>query len=126
MASCDNGLLTSDAQLKLNTLTRKLGIRFYATQTQGLNGWFFSDLGAEHTYLVEIPAGEGVRTKVQYQQAFVPLETALATTWVSLKPRQVQRLKFKPGLFATLGKFTLVPSIPLPFDHFQTLPVMAV
>lgn len=90
---------TREDLVDLNARARSVGAKFYAAQTQGLDGWWFSDLG-KHTYLVE---GQD-KKKVQYQQEFVPLSEALSAKW-SLPPKKLKRLKLTPGFFPTIGTF---------------------
>ena len=88
-----------------------MSVKFYASQSQGLGGWIFSDLGGPHSYVVERATfaesgpskGQMQKKKVKFTQDFVPLREALEMEWKGVKPRAIKRLKLSPGFFGTLS-----------------------
>ncbi|MCO5565710.1 hypothetical protein L7F22_019384 [Adiantum nelumboides] len=46
---------SKDSLITLNNRSRQLGIPFYISGSQGLNGYIFSDLGDSHQYVIEKP-----------------------------------------------------------------------
>jgi len=102
-----------DTIQRTNDLCRKLGKKFYASGSYGLNGYIFADL-LEHEWLIErtekpLPSrssklkdapAEAVKVSVKKSQTFVPFERAIAHTWQGLSVKKQK--KMSPMLFATL------------------------
>ncbi|GJN88880.1 hypothetical protein Rhopal_001851-T1 [Rhodotorula paludigena] len=80
--------------LKVNDLTRKHGIKFFAAASVGLDGWMFADL-LEHEYIIDkhVARTPGETTVVPTKQtaAYVALSLALEHRFDKLKKRDLKR-----------------------------------
>ncbi|BGP47576.1 E1 ubiquitin-activating protein aos1 [Rhodotorula kratochvilovae] len=80
--------------LRVNDLTRKLGKKFIAAASVGLDGWMFADL-LEHEYILDkhVSRAPGETTVVPTKQtlAYVPLELALEHSFAQMKKRELKR-----------------------------------
>ncbi|GAA6056652.1 hypothetical protein JCM3770_006329 [Rhodotorula araucariae] len=80
--------------LRVNELTRKLGKKFFAAASVGLDGWMFADL-LEHEYIIDkhVSRAPGETTVVPTRQtlAYVPLSLALEHSFAAMKKRELKR-----------------------------------
>ncbi|GAA6003168.1 hypothetical protein JCM10207_001782 [Rhodosporidiobolus poonsookiae] len=107
--------------LKLNNLTRKLGKKFFAAGSIGMDGWMFADL-LEHEYIVDIhkalQPGETTPVIVPTKSTatYVPFSLALDSKLEKVRKRELKRLG--ASFWATLSLFAaqrdLDPSPALP------------
>lgn len=103
-----------DTIIRVNDLCRKLGKKFYACGSYGLNGYIFADL-LEHEWIIETtdkpatdkkakngaPAStEAVKVTVKKNQSFVPLTKALQHSFESISVKKQK--KMNAMLWATL------------------------
>ncbi|GAA5834452.1 hypothetical protein JCM11251_007012 [Rhodosporidiobolus azoricus] len=93
--------------LKVNDLTRKLGKKFFAAGSLGIDGWMFADL-LEHEFIVDVHKslqhGETTVVPTKTTLSYVPLSLALEHRFDTLRKRELKRTG--PVLWGALSLFS--------------------
>ncbi|KAL7337037.1 hypothetical protein BJY59DRAFT_751387 [Rhodotorula toruloides] len=80
--------------LKVNDLTRKLGKKFFAAGSVGIDGWMFADL-LEHELVVDkiktVSQGETTTVPTKSTVSYVPFSLALEHNFASMRKREMKR-----------------------------------